>query len=226
MDWCYDKKPAAYQIARPLFRQLFRDIPISYVPQLLDARRKGKIDVVFHLRVGDLVLASNSRSKVVNSIMEQLQRLFPTTGLAVFLIFEASEGAHPDIANFDRFGAVHLSHLSSKQAFEHLVAASVLVTSGSAFTSIATIAKPAHTLSLQFPSKDGTHGVYEVFDHAFVMPDGRISYPDWPELQTRCDLIAQHALPANHSVAAPLPSDLHKNISPANPLASTNAFSH
>eukprot|EP01033_Poteriospumella_lacustris_P016483 gene16483-11788_t len=200
IDWCYTTKPAAYQIARPLFRQLFHEVPVSKVPQLMEVRQEGKIDVVFHLRVGDITLSTNSKSSVIESIMEQLHRLFPTAGLAVFLVFEASQGvgAHPDISNFDRFGAVHLKHLSSKQAFEHMVAASVLVTSGSAFTSIATIAKPTHTLSLQFPSKDGNHGVYEVFDHAFIMPDGRISYPDWPELQTRCDLIARHALPAKY----------------------------
>lgn len=226
MDWCYTKKPTAYQIARPLFRQLFREVPTSTVPQLMEARRQGKIDVVFHLRVGDITLSTNSKRSVVDSIMEQLQRLFPTAGLAVFLVFEASQGAHPDIANFDHIGPVHLKHLSAKQAFQHMVAASVLVTSGSSFASIATIAKPTHTLSLQFPSKDGNYGVYEVFDHAFIMPDGRISYPDWPELQTRCELIANYALPANYSAAAPRFNNHRNSTSLPKPLISANASYH
>lgn len=73
------------------------------------------------------------------------------------------------------------------------VEASVLVTSGSAFASVATLFKRSDaSIALQFLAKEQVSGVYDVYDHAIVDRNGTILYPSPDQLKRRCENIVQH----------------------------------
>lgn len=123
-SYCYYNKPSLFQLAKPFFLPRYRGTAPSRIPQLLGVRAAGRIDVVWHVRVGDITLSQNTEASVVANVMQQLQESFPPlTNFSLIIISEQSISDIPVYKNsFEPFEPVlWLSELDARQALEHMV---------------------------------------------------------------------------------------------------------
>ncbi len=193
-QYCYAFKPNFAQIAKPFFHPLYRGN--TNISILNDIRSKKQIDVLWHIRIGDITLGTNTQKEVVSAVMAQLHHYFADTPLSLILLSEGDITQSPLFTAFAEYTPTVIARMSAKESFELMVESSVLVTSGSAFASIATLFKPVdRTLALQFPAKMNiSSGTYDVFDHAIVNMFGKIMFPDENTLNARCTGIKKNVL--------------------------------
>ena len=89
---------------------------------------------------------------------------------------------------FQAHGAQFLQNLTVKDALHLMIESSVLVTSGSSFSGIATYFKPIETISFQSMPKEGT-GIMDIFEHAIENSMGNVTYPSRSALKQRAKII-------------------------------------
>lgn len=186
--WCYLVKKSLFQLSRPFFQQIFRGVEGSDLHNLISIRRTGAVDVVWHVRVGDIFLKHTVSNDFVSNVVAQLQKLL-SSRFHIIVLSEDKINDHETLEVFGNHNATFLYNLSSRRTFEHMVWSSVLVTSGSTFSSLATVVKPIRTLSLQAEPKSHQVGVYDVYEHAILSANGTIVHPDFHSLRSRVESI-------------------------------------
>jgi hypothetical protein len=176
--WCYKK----WLWILPSTRQYLMDLREKYGsttalhPELKEARDRGFVDVVWHVRWGDAKLMINTRKRFIDAMLENLNVLFGATKLKVIVVSEDDTIGLDFHSWFQTHGAIFLPSMEVSESLQVMIDSSVLVTSGSAFAITATVYKPHNSLCFQVRPK-GVDRVGDVFQHAIVGNNGGITYP-------------------------------------------------
>lgn len=182
-SWCYFKKYWAFQSARPFFLRHFPGIDPT--PKILEeVRERGSIDMVWHVRIGDLHLEDNTRREFVKRVMEQVHDLLNGRQIELYVLADGNIDSSYDFYHTFKHYRPQYLNIGVKEAFEIMIDCSLLVTSGSAFATVATLLKPKTRISLQSEPKEGT-GVSDIFEHAILDKLGNIVHPSQSELRKR-----------------------------------------
>lgn len=187
--WCYGIQMDVFAVSRPFMLNLYRTDITRGIDHLVQSRKLGKIDIVWHVRIGDLMLVRHAAPAFVKHVMDQLQSLFEGYPLQLFVLSEGSLSNATYNASFHEsfysYNTVYLDSLNTRQSFQYMVESSILVTSGSSFSSVATLFKSASKLAIQTTPRKG---IYDVYDHAFTSLNGTLIFPP-ANLQHRANVI-------------------------------------
>lgn len=189
VDWCYGNTQRVFQVARPFFLQRFRYSKLKSSNSLIDCRLSGRIDIVWHVRVGDIQVEHATNKILIDRVMNQTSELFGDLKLNLYVLSEGNLTQHGLADHFKSYTPVYLDGLSAEEAFGTMVDASVLITSGSSFAAVAAFYKREPKIALQVKPKEGNNGVYDVFDHVIVDDFGIITHPPLSKLRHRVQLL-------------------------------------
>ena len=144
--------------------------------------------VVWHLRMGDLVL--NARREYFSAISTQLALAFQNiTSSMVPLIVFVGEGGEQEISeSFPFLGDICNKLFSAnclypdldvRDSLYHMIhSADILVTSGSSFSAVAGLLRPSTRMTLAARAKEGVVGIYETSEQLLIDEDGSIQRID------------------------------------------------
>lgn len=189
VDWCFGNTQRVFQVARPFFLQRFRYPRLNVSNSLIDCRLSGRIDVVWHVRVGDFQVPHATKKILIDRVMNQTSELFGDLKLNLYVLSEGNLSQHGFTDHFKPYKPFYLDALSVEEAFGTMVDASVLITSGSSFAAVAAFYKREPKIALQIKPKEGNKGVYDVLDHAIIDDFGIITHPPLSKLRDRVQLL-------------------------------------
>jgi len=140
--------------------------------------------VVWHLRVGDLVL--NARREYFVTIATQMASVFQNSSLVPLIVF-IGEGGEPSIVKSfpflpdicDDFFSSNCFYpeLGVRDSLYHMIHSDILVTSGSSFSAVAGMLRSSG-MTLAARAKEGVVGIYETSEQIHINKDGSIPMID------------------------------------------------
>jgi hypothetical protein len=193
--FCTIIKEKVFSRAQFFFRKLRQSSRANeIVPELLqDIRTMGYIDVVWHVRLGDISLRNNVSKDFVSNLLQTIQEIFAHTHKKIKVVV-LSEKALEDqfyYSNFESIGATSLN-MNVEESLELMIHSSILVTSGSSFAALATMLKTTESISFQVSPKEGNTSFYDIYEQPFINEFGEVTSHSISELRLRGRIIIEN----------------------------------
>lgn len=198
--WCYGRNHWAFAAQRQYFMELKKTTTksLNALPVLQASWNSGFVDVVWHVRIGDLELPYSNRKFYIDEVMRNIGNMFQGMKIQLFVVSEGNTSSFDFHPWFQAHGAQFLQNVSVIDALQLMIDSSVLVTSGSSFSAIATYFKPKETISFQSEPKEGT-GIMDIFEHAFLNLKGNVTYPSFSARNQRAKIIISRIKRLRHT---------------------------
>lgn len=151
------------------------------------------ITIVWHLRLGDIVLNSN-KEHFVQLALQLATLLQKANNLPVHIFFLGQDnvlGSFPFLPEIckDLFqGNCSYPIMGVKETLYYMVESDVLITSGSSFPAIAALLRTKGLVLYEYP-KENVLGIYELSEHGLIDPNGTIVKPSMSELRHQLQVI-------------------------------------
>ena len=188
--WCQMVKNKSFSVARDFFLGLRKSDKIEEIPKVLqDYRVQGYVDIVWHVRTGDINLENNLSRVFTHRLIRTLRNIFVGEKLKILVL---SEKKNKKYSRLFRSLDARFLKLDAMESLKVMVHCSVLVTSGSSFSALATMYKSKKTLVFQSTPKEGKINFYDIYEQAFVDNFGKVTSPDLYELKERAKVIIEN----------------------------------
>jgi hypothetical protein len=188
--WCQMVKNKSFSVARDFFLGLRKSDKIEEIPKVLqDYRVQGYVDIVWHVRTGDINLENNLSRVFTHRLIRTLRNIFVGEKLKILVL---SEKKNKKYSRLFRSLEARFLKLDAMESLKVMVHCSVLVTSGSSFSALATMYKSKKTLAFQPTPKEGKINFYDIYEQAFVDNFGKVTSPDLYELKERAKVIIEN----------------------------------
>lgn len=177
-DWCFINKLGAYGVAHPYFSKMFE--LSGFKPSVNHfIRSNAAVSVAWHVRLpnydGDHVDNRLNSETFFDNIFATIQKI---TGELSFEIFVFSQRKLTQHDYLGKYNVTNVYNLGEADTLYHLAMADILVTSGSAFTSIAAVIHSPRSIVLQAPPRDTGNGVHWIPTFAMVDENGLLLQPE------------------------------------------------
>lgn len=189
--YCYNTKHWAFAISRPYFMRLRQTLDFETHRILQRCRQRGKVDAVWHVRVGDIVLTDSTKKVYIDTVMNTIATLF-NVSVQFYVISEGDTKAFEFHQDFARHKVIFLDSLSAEESLKMMIQSSILITSGSSFSAIAALVKDNTSIAFQSPPKEGSTGIYELYEHAVLDAKGTVTHPNEVQLKIRAQRIVRN----------------------------------
>ena len=189
--WCQMVKKKSFSIARDYFLGLRKSSTMEKVPKVLQEYRVlGYVEIVWHLRIGDINLEHNMNRLFLRRLIQTLKDIFEEEKIKIIVL---SEKKNKKLLRLFRSYDAFFLNVDAMESLRIMIYCSVLVTSGSSFSALATMFKSKNTMAFQSTPKEGKNiDFYDIYEHAFVDNGGRVTSPDIYELKARAKVIIEN----------------------------------
>ena len=192
---CIFIKERIFSRASTFFRKLRHSSNANeVVPELLQKIRSlGYIDVVWHIREGDISLHVNVRKDFVSNLLQTIQKMFANTSRKIKVVVLSEKAVEEQFyfKKFESIGATFLN-VNVEESLELMIHTAILVTSGSSFTALATMLKTTESISFQVSPKEGNISFYDIYEQPFVNEFGEVTSHSISELKSRGEIIMKN----------------------------------
>ena len=153
--------------------------------------RDSKLSVAWHIRLpnyeGDHVDTRLQSEQFFDNVCDLLKRAF---GKAPFQIYIFSQRPLEGFNYLDKYDPIYVATPDVAETLYHLATADILVTSGSAFTSVAAVLHDLDSIVLQAPPRDTGNGVHWMPQFPMIDAQGTLLYPSFDILASRTALLS------------------------------------
>jgi hypothetical protein len=185
-DWCFIKKLSAYGVAAPFFRRNFGTSKFKPKKDVFHSLKNSKLSVAWHIRLpnydGDHVDTRLQSEQFFDNVYNLLKNAF---GKVPFQVYIFSQRPLQGFDYLGKYDPIYVATPDVADTLYHFAIADVLVTSGSAFTSVAAVLHDLNSIVLQAPPRDTGNGVHWMPQFAMIDAQGSLLYPSLEILASR-----------------------------------------